>query len=120
MFLVLAIIAAVVTIGLAALVVFADSMSDAPGSAGLSPVPVLAIGATITAALLILWFFGDRISWVRSANAQYINGPAPPVTAERFCAEFRGWVGMSRAGHTLRSVQCSGGGHEFTVHLRID
>lgn len=120
MFLIFAIIAAVVTIALAALVVFADGMSDAPGSAGLSPVPVLAVGATITAALLALWYFGDRISWVRSASAQYINGPAAPVTAGQFCAEMRGWVGMQRAGHTLRSVQCSGGGHEFTVHIRID
>lgn len=57
---------------------------------------------------------------VPAAVAQYINGPAPPVTAGQFCAEFRGWVGMQRSGHTLRSVQCSGGGHEFTVHIRID
>jgi hypothetical protein len=53
-------------------------------------------------------------------GAQYINGPAPLVTAGQFCAEMRGWIGMQRAGHTLRSVQCSGGGHEFTVHIKID
>ena len=58
--------------------------------------------------------------YLAKADAQYINGPAPPVTAGQFCAEMRGWVGMQRQGHTLRSISCSGGGHEFTVHVRID
>lgn len=55
-----------------------------------------------------------------TAAAQYLNGPAPPVTAGQFCAEVRGWIGMSRAGHTLRSVSCRGGGHHFTVDVTID
>ena len=55
-----------------------------------------------------------------TAFAQYINGPAAPVTAGQFCAEVRGWVGMSRAGHTLRSVSCRGGGRHFTVDVTID
>ena len=55
-----------------------------------------------------------------TALAQYLNGPAAPVTAGQFCAEVRGWVGMSRAGHTLRSVSCRGGGRHFTVDVTID
>lgn len=70
--------------------------------------------------LAVLTMFLISFVWAGYLAAQYINGPASPVTAGQFCAEFRGWVGMSRAGHTLRSVQCSGGGHEFTVHIRID
>jgi hypothetical protein len=70
------------------------------------------IGYTIMAAGSVLWGV--------SAVAQYINGPAPPVTAGQFCAEMRGWIGMSRAGHTLRSVSCSGSGHHFTVNVTID
>ncbi len=57
---------------------------------------------------------------VAYASAQYLNGPAASVTAGQFCAEVRGWVGMSRAGHTLRSVSCRGGGHHFTVSITID
>jgi hypothetical protein len=53
-------------------------------------------------------------------SAQYINGPAPPVTAGQFCAEMRGWIGMQRQGHTLRSISCSGSGHHFTVSVTID
>lgn len=74
------------------------------------------VGYTIMAVGSVLW----GVSAVGHAVAQYINGPAPPVTAGQFCAEFRGWVGMSRAGHTLRSVSCAGGGHDFTVRVRID
>ncbi len=54
------------------------------------------------------------------AAAQYINGASAPVTAGQFCAEVRGMLGMSRAGHTLRSVSCSGGGHSFTIRVTID
>lgn len=54
------------------------------------------------------------------AAQQYINGPAPPVTAGQFCAEMRGWVGMQRQGHTLRNISCSGSGHRFTVNVTID
>ncbi len=57
---------------------------------------------------------------VTGTRAQYVNGSIAPVTAGQFCNEIRGWIGMSRAGHTLRSVSCSGGGHEFTIHVRID
>ena len=57
---------------------------------------------------------------VAYAPAQYLNSPAAPVTAGQFCAEVRSMLGMSRAGHTLRSVSCSGSGHHFVISVTID
>jgi hypothetical protein len=60
----------------------------------------------------IVWSIGD-------AAAQYINGPAP-VTASQVCSELKGYVGMQRAGHSLRSVSCSGSGRVFNIRVVID
>lgn len=54
------------------------------------------------------------------AAAQYINGPAPPVTAEQVCAKFQRFVGSSSDGHTLLSMSCRGARHDFDIHIRIN
>lgn len=72
------------------------------------------------AVLTVVTMFLISFVWAGYLAAQYINGPASPVTAGQFCAEFRGWVGMSRQGHTLRSVSCSGSGHRFHIDATID
>lgn len=77
---------------------------------GPSPNGILAIAYAVFIAVLI----------VSGTSAQYLNGPAPAVTAGQFCAEVRGWIGMSRQGHTLRSISCRGGGRHFTVDVTID
>jgi hypothetical protein len=60
------------------------------------------------------------VLWGVSAVAQYINGPAPPVTADQFCAKFQRFVGSSSDGHSLLSLSCRGGGHDFYLHARIN
>jgi hypothetical protein len=73
---------------------------------------------TGAAFLFVLVCFGVIVGG--QAVAQYINGPTSPVTAGQFCAEMRGWIGMQRQGHTLRSISCSGSGRHFTVSVTID
>ena len=74
------------------------------------------------AVLVVSAFVGAFLASAGAGHlaAQYINGPAPPVTAGQFCAEMRGWIGMQRQGHTLRNISCSGSGHHFNVSVTID
>lgn len=55
---VLVIFSALVTLFWTGIVILADSMSDAPSVDGLSVLPPLLIGGTITGVLLIAWLVG--------------------------------------------------------------
>lgn len=57
--LVLAIITAIVTIAIAAFIMFANGMSDAPS--GISPVPTLIIGFVISGVFALTHFY--PVSW---------------------------------------------------------
>lgn len=59
--LIFGIIIAIGTVVVALLIVFADSMSDAPSVQGISPIPALVIGGLISAALIFTHFY--HLSW---------------------------------------------------------
>ena len=61
--LILAIIIGVGTILIALLIVFADSMSDAPSAEGISPVPVLVIGLGAAGVLAFTHFYPIHLGW---------------------------------------------------------
>lgn len=42
------------------------------------------------------------------------------VSSAEICAELQKYVGTSRAGHSLRSVSCSGSGRVFNIRVVID
>lgn len=59
--LILGIAAFAITVLIVAVIIGTDAMSDAPSQDGVSPVPALVIGMTISAALIITHFYS--IAW---------------------------------------------------------